>query len=340
MKKQTSKICIFSIIAMAMMLFFPANMALSESISTSVRIQKTIEGPKGQSLIIDADVSDMPEELYTFSLTPVAMSKIDSIIRAVYGNEASDIQESKDGDYQLSYRLINQNAAPGTLNAFASLDIFPKDQSIAFIDYRRNINGEDVEDWNAPNCNLTRDDAIEQAADFLEALGVQSPVYIEGSAVRSTRQNEKGYYRLIFTPMYHSIGFAMGVTGGGGSMLMPSYPKVSMAISDEGIFSLNGRFLYEAKNEKRVESPLDSQAAVEKLILYINSGLISNVAPLPVESITLEHFAMISADGGYTVRPVWAIRSDPSKMKLEWYQAGMYLMNLFIYADDGSIAAM
>ena len=95
-KKQIPKTCSFSIIAMAMMLFFPANMALSESSSNSVRIQKTIEGPKGQSLIIDADVSDMPEELYTFSLMPVAMSKIESIIRAVYGNEASDIQESKD----------------------------------------------------------------------------------------------------------------------------------------------------------------------------------------------------------------------------------------------------
>ena len=62
MKKQVFKICSFSIIAMAMMLFFPANMALSESIGTSVRIQKNIEGPKGQSLIIDADVSGMPED--------------------------------------------------------------------------------------------------------------------------------------------------------------------------------------------------------------------------------------------------------------------------------------
>ena len=340
MKKQTSGIFTFSIIAMAMMLFFPANIVLSESIGTSVRIQKNIEGPKGQRLIIDADVSGMPEDLYTFSLIPVAINKIESIIQAVYGNEASNIQESKDGDHQLSYRLINPNAVSGTLNAFASLDIFPRDQSIAFIDYRRNINGEDVADWNAPNCNLTRDDAIEQAADFLESLGVPSPAYIEGSAVGGTGKNGRGYYRLIFTPTYHSIGFAVGVTGGGGSMLMPSYPIVSMAISDEGIFSLNGRFLYEVKNEKRVESPLDSQAAVEQLILYINSGLLSNVVPLPVESIILEHFAMISADGGYTVRPAWAIRSDRGKMKMEWNQAGMYLMNLFIYADDGSIAAM
>ena len=114
---------------------------------------------------------------------------------------------------------------------------------------------------------------------------------------------------------------------------------VSIAISDEGVFSVNGRFLYTMQDAKRVETALNIEGVFDMLAFYINTGLLSNIAPLPVE-ISLEYISAMTVDGGYSVRPVWVLRSDPDKMRQEWAQDDMYLMNLVIYADDGTIAAM
>jgi hypothetical protein len=79
---------------------------------------------------------------------------------------------------------------------------------------------------------------------------------------------------------------------------------------------------------------------IERLQFYLESGLFDKMPPLPISSISLEMISAPKSDGSFSVRPVWVVQTDRRAVKFEWQQAGLFGLNLKIYADDGSIASM
>lgn len=317
----------------------------SESVSAALEsmpksISMKLKASNSTEIEVNASIS-LPNigELYECTLRPTAIEKLPSLIATCFGKEADLVKESID-EYQYKYILINKDAPAGTLNAFATLDVFTRDQSLSFTDYRSDLNGDIINQVDAPNCNISRDQAIAMAIDYLHALGVENPVLIDAFTLKNIKEGQKGFYYMRFCPVFFNMPYAQGITSGGGSPDVRSVPVAALAISDDGVFSVNGRFLYTVVDPQKLQSILSVQGILDKVEFYLQSGLISNIAPLPIETISLEYFSSMNADGTCSLRPVWAIRADRSKMKQEWLEQGLYRINLFIYADDGTLASL
>ncbi len=304
---------------------------------TQRTLQLTLQNSQGKKLEIDVQDIQEPAKLYRFDIAPVGLERIQSTIDTLFGEEAQMLVE-KEVDGSPLYLLPDPQGKPGTLGAFASFSYFFGDNSISYIDYRRDLNGGEVEGINAPNCALTFEQADEKCQNFLERLGMEAPFLIAGGPRVASGKETKGFYFFQYTSAFDGISFTRSTMCTGANDTM--YPFASIYISDEGIFSVGGNFQYERRNVEPIEDFVSLDELIERLQFYLESGLFDKMPPLPISSISLEMISAPKSDGSFSVRPVWVVQTDRRAVKFEWQQAGLFGLNLKIYADDGSIASM
>lgn len=279
-------------------------------------------------LEISAPISNDNPDAVRFSLIPSAIEMIPLLLEKLFEND-SDLQNLSD-EFYIKYAVMNPNPQAGQSDYIKSLGVSLRDQHVNYLEVDKNINGDVVAYENSKYTKLLQSEAIDRAAKLLAELGMQRPTLVKAETCENAAA-QKGFYHLVYTSSYYNRNFVDGHTSH-----HAQYPLVSCNISEEGIFSLNGKFLYRLSNKvEQVEiMPVVTLIPLIEPMLDI---VMYDAAPLPIESITLENYSVIEEDGSFNVFPVWVLRSDESKMTGDFLKEGLHPLCLILNAESGEL---
>jgi len=295
--------------------------SLGESASVSeilsslpAHVDQTLSG-KNSELAISADVV-VPsiDTIYTAELTP-KIPDSDTILSAFFGDQAKNaVKKTSAATGETKYDIYSEKgnsnsvweeslswSANGTLH-YENLKLDEE--------YPDQI---EVDSENAPNCTLSRADAINMAKDLLSKLGVEMDtinIYEVGSEV-SDQGAGKGFYSITFTRQYFQLPFPDP------SSLPTSMniPRGYVDVSDEGIIAADGSMFLEAVNE----TPINSIVSIENLISIIPGMMdtkINTKKDTPIETISLNYILKTDENGLPQLTPVWLFDIDQEAARL------------------------
>jgi len=319
--------------------------SLGESASVSeilsslpVHVDQTLTG-KNSELAISADVV-VPsiDTFYTAELTP-KIPDSDTILSAFFGDKAKNaIKKTSEDTSKTEYNLYKDNSN-SIVEAYLSWSV---DGTLFYENLKLNEEYPDqieVDSENAPNCTLSRADAINMTKDFLSKLGKDTvDIYSVGSEV-SDQGKGKGFYFVSFARQYFEMPFADP-----SSLPTTMYvPGGVVAVCDEGIISAGGQVFLEAINE----IPIKSIVSISDLISIIPGMMdtrINTQKDTPIKTISLNYILKTDEKGLPRLTPVWVFDIDQKAARQVITDDNEYLaraaMDLFFSAETGQLEAV
>lgn len=315
--------------------------SVSEILSTlPAHVDQTLTG-KNSELAISATVVVPPvDTIYSATLSP-KIPDSDTILSACFGDQAKNaVKKTSEDTSKNEYNMYKDNSN-SVVEAFLA---WSDDGSLFYVNLELNDkypNQIEVASEDAPNCKLSRADAIKMAKDLLSKLGIEMDT-IDINNVGSQVSDEgagKGFYIISFTRQYFQIPF-VDPSSLPTSMYIPSG---TMAVCEEGIISAQGQIFMEAVNE----APIKSIVSIEDIISIIPGMMdtkINTKKDTPIDTISLNYVLKTDEKGLPRLTPVWVFDIDQKAARLVITDDKEYLaraaMDLFFSAETGQLEAV
>lgn len=271
------------------------------------RVDATVQGTHS-ALLIAANVPPVQvKSIFTAMLQPQFFSE-EALVGACFGEKA-DQAVRVDGESSIVEYRLPGTTPMGIAAQFISYnngEFFYVNQELDTM-YSGEIESDLVD---APNCGITREQAMRTAKEYLAGLGVDS-IYVHTVKSKVSDQgNGKGFYVLSFTTEFFGIPFA----GSGATTAGLNSPRGNISISDQGILTISGNFMFRAIDAAPVEKIL-SIDDILKLIPSMMDKKIKTQADTPVEEISLRYIVKLNENHYPQLIPVWVFDINQDKAK-------------------------
>lgn len=170
--------------------------------------------------------------------------------------------------------------------------------------------------------HITVPEAIEKGHELLSALGLEGAYFSEASSFCVQNEPQTVYHYLRFVPIYEGLPIIFD------RFMTDSRPMGSITLGDEGLLSVNGRFMFEQSEKKPIQRVLSFDSILENIRQQLDKQ--NPLAPVPVTRIALCYYPQgynaesnaapsvsnaqnsIAAQStiGYDLQPVWCFYAD------------------------------
>ena len=272
-------------------------------------INDTIQG-ESTTLVIAAKVQPPKvDTIYTAILQPIAYDE-KKLVDVCFAEQAKDTirdgSEEKFGSVQYYIPDAETEIRNISLDLYNNGELFYNNGTLN-AQYSHEVKAEQE---NAPNCSLSAEDAKQIAKEYLRGLGIPAIDITQVIAEVADSGAGKGFYSITFTVNYFDIPFYYrGVTSG----MNP--PGGSIFVADEGMITLSGAILFEAKNAAVVDQIL-SLEDILSLIPAMMDTRIKTQSDTPVESISLRYIIKADENNNPMLVPVWLFDIDQEAAKI------------------------
>lgn len=271
-------------------------------------INTTIQG-ENSTLSIAAKVQPVNiDSVYTAILQPITYDE-EKLIDFCFAEQATNAV--RDGSQQEQGSVEYYISEDETTGQIAALDLYSNGELFYYSDtLDAQYSSEDkAQQENAPNCSLSKEDAILFAKNYLAGFGIDSIDITKATAYVADHGAGKGFYSLDFTVNYFGIPFvARGTTAG----MNP--PQGTMFVADEGVITLSGNFMFEAVNS----IPIDQILSLDDILSLIPNMMdtrIETQSDTPVEEISLRYIVKADENNHPELVPVWLFDIDQETAK-------------------------
>jgi len=271
-------------------------------------INTTIQG-ENSTLSIAAKVQPVNiDSVYTAILQPITYDE-EKLINFCFAEQAPNA--IRDGSQQDQGSVEYYIWEDETAGQIAALDLYSNGELFYYSDtLAAQYSSEDkAQQENAPNCSLSKEDAILFAKNYLAGLGIDSIDITKATAYVADHGAGKGFYSLRFHRKLFRIPFvARGTTAG----MNP--PQGTMFVAEEGVITLSGNFMFEAVNS----TPIDQILSLEDILSLIPNMMdtrIKTQSDTPVEEISLRYIVKANENDDPKLVPVWFFDIDQEAAK-------------------------
>lgn len=276
-------------------------------------------------LDINAVIPDVPQDASRVTLVPNAAQNYTKILQAFFPDSMDQLTDVSD-EYYLRSAIISSSPMPGKSSYLCDLTVFRNDQHLIYDDTEHDMSGDCVDTVDSRFASITREEARIYAEEFLKQLDLD--VKLAKAETCENSKAQKGYYHFIFIPQYNSLPIYEGTTN------IVAYPQIFVDIGDNGIFSLNGKFLFDAEKETTTIVPIDEiiKQINQKLDLLINGKEF-----LPITKIELMNYSNPVDNGSFEYRPVWVLSTDKDSIAENVYGSNVYIPEFVFDAETGML---
>ena len=264
-------------------------------------VTMTLETEKNH-LDINAVIADIPQDASRITLVPNAAENYIKIQQAFFPDSIDQLTDLSD-EYYLRSAIISSSPVPGKSSHLYDLTVFRNDQHLIYNDIEHDMNGDCVDAVDSQFASTTREEARTSVENFLKQLDLDVTLVKAETCENSAAK--KGYYHFVYIPQYNALPLYEGATN------FVAYPEIFVDIGDNGIFGLNGKFLFDVEKEAVTIVPIDE---IIKQIDKKLDTLLAGKAFLPVTKIQLMNYSVSTDNGGFEYRPVWVLSSDKSSV--------------------------
>lgn len=251
--------------------------------------------------IIEAQPKITNDKIYSGSICPFE-PKLNLISSVCFGDK--DKYMVQNPQYPTSYDLPDIDNLIDGYDNYASFAV--SNGRFFYTNIYLNLQYVDqivTEEIQAPNCKISREDAIEQCNQFLSKMEFSNFAVKKISSQVCKNGNKKGYYQIIYSFTFDNIEFAQ--KNGIGD---PDSIGCTFSIGDEGIIDVRGYFFVDLVKSDECNQLLNFPDIMKTLEMQINNY--SKMLPfttdvIEIKSITMEYLTKSISENNIEFKPVW-----------------------------------
>ncbi len=305
---------------------------VQEKAQSHITAENTSEG---KNLYIDADVElgDLKELAETKILIDeeTVQKFVDHLVRKQYPevSEGKENSGERVWDYFENGQLII--ACSLSENGFLNYLNVPEDLNCPYMDGEHIFEYGYMTDVMPPQMNLPAEEAAEQSGQFLNEYSCFSfrPWNILAGD-QPDADAASGCYYISMQAIYDGIPVSVKSEANAAGL------STTVVFSKNGIFQVQGSFLFQDYEKRKIEQIADFDSILKKFQLDFST--FSEGDTITVDRVSIEYFPEPSKENSYTLVPVWVFDCTDRRTEInQGEEEDIYLKYSYMYsAEDGS----